>query len=372
MKSLSLMNYVLILQFVFIMSGSLFSNSVKADDNWFCTEAASIRRGSVYDVCGIGESEKSEAEARSQAFENAKKEFEQICSSSDDCKDHPVTVDPKRTQCKPKGNGYICHRMITFQIKELSKENQIKSKEVKKFDPTKDVHFLVQNDQNKHLTGPRFYIHLFGADVLLNGAFGMNARLTAEAWLKEKGFQLSNKRRQADAIVNIALTIRKDKTKEGERRKDVLSIRLQGQKRGEPMFDLGLVSATGIKFGPTIFSDIAVSEKLLKELLQKSHFGFTNTKELKVETEEPGCRPSTGILYRFIDGVIYTVQPGSTADNAGILTGDKIVSVGGRSLETLRVRPRSQLEVGSKTKYVLERKGKQETYELEANFLCID
>lgn len=82
---------------------------------WFCTEAASQRGGNVIKSCGIGIGT-TENEARLQALENSKTEFNQLCTASADCKDRHIVLDPKRTECKPTKQGYTCHRLVEFTI----------------------------------------------------------------------------------------------------------------------------------------------------------------------------------------------------------------------------------------------------------------
>jgi len=88
-----------------------------ASDQWLCTEAASQRYGNVISSCGIGVGN-DENSARLAAFDNAKIEFQRICENSDDCRDHQINIEPKRTACQDKGGHYKCYRMVEFSIKD--------------------------------------------------------------------------------------------------------------------------------------------------------------------------------------------------------------------------------------------------------------
>ena len=109
---------------------SLFlSMATLANSNWICTEASSLRNQNIILSCGIGIG-LTEADARQQAFERAHQEFQQICDSSDDCRDHQVNVAPKRTTCEAIGNenkAYKCYRALEFHIAgERSSTSELK------------------------------------------------------------------------------------------------------------------------------------------------------------------------------------------------------------------------------------------------------
>lgn len=92
----------------------LFSPLAHAEE-WLCKEESSQRSGSVISSCGVGLG-KDENAARSQAFEHAKEEFLRICSTSDDCKNHAITAEPKRTTCERTEDQYKCYRLVRFVI----------------------------------------------------------------------------------------------------------------------------------------------------------------------------------------------------------------------------------------------------------------
>lgn len=86
-----------------------------ADPIWLCREESSQRQENAIKACGIGTG-KDENAARLNAFDNSKTEFLRICKSSDDCRDHEITIEPKRTSCEQEDGGYKCYRLIVFTI----------------------------------------------------------------------------------------------------------------------------------------------------------------------------------------------------------------------------------------------------------------
>lgn len=95
-----------------VMAGLLLSQIASADD-WICKEESSMVKGNTIKACGVG-TDKDENEARTQAFNNAKAEFDRVCNASDNCKDHEVTVEPKRTTCDSDNGQTKCYRMVEF------------------------------------------------------------------------------------------------------------------------------------------------------------------------------------------------------------------------------------------------------------------
>ena len=94
-------------------------------DDWRCTDTATERAGNVFKACGVGE-DKNEADARVFALQNAKLEFEELCSASDDCADQAITVTPRRTTCLKQGDTYKCYRLIEFSLGEAKKTENAK------------------------------------------------------------------------------------------------------------------------------------------------------------------------------------------------------------------------------------------------------
>jgi hypothetical protein len=108
---------------------SLLMSQASASDDWLCKDASSIRRGDSIYACGIAKGN-LEDDAKQAAFSDAKKEFENICSISDDCKGHKVSVEAKRTECEdipqmedafmPGQNYYRfkCYRLVVFTMEK--------------------------------------------------------------------------------------------------------------------------------------------------------------------------------------------------------------------------------------------------------------
>lgn len=83
--------------------------------DWYCTDVASEKKGSAIWVCGIGQGQNEDV-ARTEAFNNARKEYMNICSISSDCQGRSVTVNPMRTSCEVNDGQVTCHRLIVFEI----------------------------------------------------------------------------------------------------------------------------------------------------------------------------------------------------------------------------------------------------------------
>jgi hypothetical protein len=98
-------------------------NYVLADD-WLCTEESSVRIGGAYGSihsCGVGEAP-NESQARANAFDSAKAEFDRVCSNSVDCHRNSVVVEPARTTCSKNQDGYKCYRMVIFHLEQVHNE----------------------------------------------------------------------------------------------------------------------------------------------------------------------------------------------------------------------------------------------------------
>lgn len=99
---------------LFFISFFLYA-SASDSPAWYCKEVASERKGSQVYACGVGMGV-DENEARTDAFENARKEFIRICSLSADCKDHQIITTPERTTCETSGKKTKCYRLLVFSI----------------------------------------------------------------------------------------------------------------------------------------------------------------------------------------------------------------------------------------------------------------
>lgn len=88
----------------------LFSFNAHA---WFCEESSSERKGGSIYACGIGE-DRLEAEARSKALDDSKREFSKLFSGS-------AELIPMRVSCDKTSHGFKCFRMIEFHLNAESK-----------------------------------------------------------------------------------------------------------------------------------------------------------------------------------------------------------------------------------------------------------
>jgi len=114
----------------------LASSVALANDSWACVEMSSTRNAEGIMACGIGTAATEEV-AREEAFKRAHSEFNLVCKNSDDCKDHSVMIDPKRTSCKKDRHGFKCYRAVQFIIKELKvlqEEVKVVEQKVKEVD----------------------------------------------------------------------------------------------------------------------------------------------------------------------------------------------------------------------------------------------
>lgn len=96
---------------------SLFSVA-QASENWLCVTQASKVQGTTVLACGVG-SGKDEDQARTNAFNSAKLEFERICSASNDCEPKNYAVEPKRTTCDQDGSEWKCYRLLAYAFQSV-------------------------------------------------------------------------------------------------------------------------------------------------------------------------------------------------------------------------------------------------------------
>jgi hypothetical protein len=90
---------------------------------WYCQEVASswLEQGVTLQSCGIGYGS-DENEARLDAFNNAKKEFENVCNKDTNCANNVVNIDPQRTSCDRKDDKVICHRLVNYHITKIKRQ----------------------------------------------------------------------------------------------------------------------------------------------------------------------------------------------------------------------------------------------------------
>ena len=92
-----------------------FTNN--AYSSWYCNQVASewVEHGKTLSACGVGYG-KDENEARINAFENAKKEFNNVCGKETSCAGRMVNIDPQKSDCGGKEDGFTCRRLFYFHI----------------------------------------------------------------------------------------------------------------------------------------------------------------------------------------------------------------------------------------------------------------
>lgn len=90
---------------------------LNAHSAWYCNEVASewVEQGKTLSSCGVGYG-KDENEARLNAFENAKKEFNTVCGKETSCAGRVVNIDPQRADCNMMDGQFTCHRLFHFYI----------------------------------------------------------------------------------------------------------------------------------------------------------------------------------------------------------------------------------------------------------------
>lgn len=84
-----------------------------ASDQWLCSTQSSHINGDEIQVCGMGRGMNEET-ARMAALEDAKLEFQELCSMGSNCEGKRWSVDPGRTTCNPETDHYICFRLFTY------------------------------------------------------------------------------------------------------------------------------------------------------------------------------------------------------------------------------------------------------------------
>ena len=121
-----------------------------ASDDWLCKEASSQIRGSTIAACGVA-SARTEDEARESAFNNAKKEFGQVCDSNSNCKEHKFTLTPERTTCDSLGKDqFKCYRLLIYAIGDEMSIHEIYEYNQKRI---QDEELENRKDWNKWMAG---------------------------------------------------------------------------------------------------------------------------------------------------------------------------------------------------------------------------
>jgi hypothetical protein len=99
---------------IFILLISLSSHA-ESKDQWICTDEATLRQGSLWYACGVGEGT-TEAYARQKALEHAIDEFKSLCQMSSDCRGKDTSAEPKRTTCMTGEGWWKCYRLIQISV----------------------------------------------------------------------------------------------------------------------------------------------------------------------------------------------------------------------------------------------------------------
>ena len=88
---------------------------------WYCNQVASewMEKGKSLSACGVGYG-RDENEARLDAFENAKKEFNTVCGKETGCSDKIVNIDPQKSDCNAIPIGHTCRRLFYFHITDVA------------------------------------------------------------------------------------------------------------------------------------------------------------------------------------------------------------------------------------------------------------
>ena len=142
---------------ILLLSMFVFSSAYAS--GWYCEEVSSawMEKGVLLQSCGIGYGA-DENEARLDAFNNARKEFENICNKDTNCASNVVNIDPQRTSCNRKEGKVVCHRLIYYHITAKRRIERTKAWEpdvieIKRIEkPT-----VVNNHNTNHITVHKHY-----------------------------------------------------------------------------------------------------------------------------------------------------------------------------------------------------------------------
>ena len=109
---------------------SMFMLSSAYAGGWYCEEVSSewMEKGALLQSCGIGYGA-NENDARLDAFNNARKEFDNICNKDTSCSNNVVNIEPMRTSCDKEGDRVVCHRLIYYHITDKKRIAQQESRE---------------------------------------------------------------------------------------------------------------------------------------------------------------------------------------------------------------------------------------------------
>lgn len=88
-----------------------------ARSEWYCNQVASewLEKGRTLSSCGVGYG-KNEDEARVDAFESAKKEFNIVCGKETACAGRVINIDPQKSDCSSEDGKFTCRRLFYFHV----------------------------------------------------------------------------------------------------------------------------------------------------------------------------------------------------------------------------------------------------------------
>jgi len=131
-------------------------------EGWYCEKVASewAEKGKMLRSCGIGTGP-SENTARLDAYNNAQKEFNQICNKDTACANKVVNIDPQRSECRPNERGLItCHRLFNYYVTDVERKPSTESDNpaakveqrtiTTKIENKTEVHNQIQNVTNNN------------------------------------------------------------------------------------------------------------------------------------------------------------------------------------------------------------------------------
>lgn len=94
-------------------------SQIAGADEWFCRSQHAQRTGNIVQICGVGIGWANvPAQGRWEAFKDAQLNFESLCQISADCRNHKISVEPKRTDCVQKKGSHLetCYQLLEITI----------------------------------------------------------------------------------------------------------------------------------------------------------------------------------------------------------------------------------------------------------------
>lgn len=130
-------------------------------EGWYCAEVASewLERGKILQACGIGKGA-DENTARLDAFNNARKEFELVCNKDTTCSNRVINIEPQRSDCIFKANGFICNRLFYYHISDLERRPTVQEEPKQEVKQITNIYYTIKqevrvmNSDNKKTEAP--------------------------------------------------------------------------------------------------------------------------------------------------------------------------------------------------------------------------